>query len=43
VRLQGEGEDYQASSHRANSNSATFAKDGKRYWPEGIGTPHMRK
>jgi hypothetical protein len=29
VRLQTEGADYIALSHRANSNPATFAKDGK--------------
>jgi hypothetical protein len=43
VRLQASGEDYQARSHQANSNSATFAKDGKHYWGAGIDTEHMRK
>jgi hypothetical protein len=43
VRLQTEGEDYITASHHANSNPATFAKDGKHYWPAGIDTHHIRK
>jgi hypothetical protein len=43
VRLQTEGADYVERSRRENSNAATFAKDGKHYWADGIGTPHMRK
>jgi hypothetical protein len=43
VRLQAEGEDYTARSHRERSSTWSMAKDGKHYWAPGLGTPAMRK
>lgn len=37
------GVDYIPRSHHAHSSTWNMDKDGKHYWPDGIGTPRMRK